>query len=142
MRNVTVVGLGKVGSLVGTLLNEIFHVQGVDRIKPSTDLPFNVLTGDVADQQFMYRSLEGKDAVVSCLPYNLNLGVAEVAHALGIHYFDLTEDVSTTAAIRAMSETSRGVMAPQCGLAPGFIGIVGAALYKRFYRLRDVELRV
>lgn len=142
MRNVTVVGLGKVGSLVGTLLNEIFHVQGVDRIKPSTDLPFNVLTGDVADQQFMYRSLEGKDAVVSCLPYNLNLGVAEVAHALGIHYFDLTEDVSTTAAIRAMSETSRGVMAPQCGLAPGFIGIVGADLYKRFSRLRDVELRV
>ncbi|MCU0403185.1 MAG: L-lysine dehydrogenase, partial [Chitinophagaceae bacterium] len=63
-------------------------------------------------------------------------------HASGIHYFDLTEDVSTTAAIRKMAETSRGVMAPQCGLAPGFIGIVGADLYKRFTKLRDVELRV
>ena len=41
-----------------------------------------------------------------------------------------------------MAETSKGVMAPQCGLAPGFIGIVGADLYNRFTKLRDVELRV
>ncbi|MCU0388248.1 MAG: saccharopine dehydrogenase NADP-binding domain-containing protein [Chitinophagaceae bacterium] len=142
MRTVTVVGLGKVGSLVGTLLSEIFSVQGIDKVKPANDLPFDVATGDVADRQFLYEMLSGRDAVVSCLPYNLNLAVAEVAHASGIHYFDLTEDVSTTAAIRKMAETSRGVMAPQCGLAPGFIGIVGADLYKRFTKLRDVELRV
>jgi len=30
----------------------------------------------------------------------------------------------------------------QCGLAPGFIGIVAAELCQRFTRLRDVELRV
>jgi saccharopine dehydrogenase-like NADP-dependent oxidoreductase len=41
-----------------------------------------------------------------------------------------------------MAKTSKGAMAPQCGLAPGFIGIVGADLYKRFTKLRDVELRV
>jgi saccharopine dehydrogenase-like NADP-dependent oxidoreductase len=80
--------------------------------------------------------------VVSCLPYNLNLPVAKAAHKLGIHYFDLTEDVPTTAAIREMAKSSKGVMAPQCGLAPGFIGIVGADLYSRFTKLRDVELRV
>ncbi|MCU0404685.1 MAG: saccharopine dehydrogenase NADP-binding domain-containing protein, partial [Chitinophagaceae bacterium] len=112
MRTVTVVGLGKVGSLVGTLLSEIFSVQGIDKVKPANDLPFDVATGDVADRQFLYEMLSGRDAVVSCLPYNLNLAVAEVAHASGIHYFDLTEDVSTTAAIRKMAETSRGVMAP------------------------------
>jgi saccharopine dehydrogenase-like NADP-dependent oxidoreductase len=33
-------------------------------------------------------------------------------------------------------------MAPQCGLAPGFIGIVGADLCKRFDKIRDIELRV
>jgi saccharopine dehydrogenase-like NADP-dependent oxidoreductase len=33
-------------------------------------------------------------------------------------------------------------MAPQCGLAPGLIGIVGADLAKRFTKLRDIELRV
>jgi saccharopine dehydrogenase-like NADP-dependent oxidoreductase len=142
MRNITVVGLGKVGSLVGTLLGEIFHVQGIDRQAPANDVPFDVISGDVSDMQFLSSVLSGQDAVVSCLPYNLNLRVAEVAHAVGIHYFDLTEDVATTAAIRKMAETSRGVMAPQCGLAPGFIGIVGADLYNRFTKLRDVELRV
>ncbi len=30
-------------------------------------------------------------------------------------------------AIIELSKTSRGLMAPQCGLAPGFVGIVGAA---------------
>jgi len=142
MRNITVVGLGKVGSLVGTLLSEIFKVRGVDQREPSGSTSFDVVTGDVADQQFLATALSGQDAVVSCLPYYLNLKVAEVAYQLGIHYFDLTEDVDTTAAIRKMAETSKGVMAPQCGLAPGFIGIVGADLYRRFTRLRDVELRV
>ena len=141
MKNIAVIGLGKVGSLVGTLLNDLFTVTGVDQKKPA-DLPFEVVTGSVADADFITSVLKGQDAVVSCLPYNLNLKVAETAFSLGIHYFDLTEDVPTTAAIRKMAETSKGVMAPQCGLAPGFIGIVGADLYKRFTKLRDVELRV
>jgi saccharopine dehydrogenase-like NADP-dependent oxidoreductase len=33
-------------------------------------------------------------------------------------------------------------MAPQCGLAPGFIGIVGASLARPFDALRSIELRV
>ena len=73
------------------------------------------------------RCLGDAQAVLSCLPYHLNLGLAEVAHALGLHYFDLTEDVPTTKAIIQMSATVEGVMAPQCGLAPGFVGIVAAS---------------
>ena len=66
------------------------------------------------------------EAVLSGLPYHLNVDVAKSAHGAGIHYFDLTEDVPTTRAIFEMSATSKGLMAPQCGLAPGFVGIVGA----------------
>ena len=142
MKHIAVIGLGKVGSLVGTLLSDLFSVTGIDQRKPNADLPFAVLTGSVTDEDFIISALANQDAVVSCLPYNLNLPVAKAAHQLGIHYFDLTEDVPTTAAIREMAKTSKGVMAPQCGLAPGFIGIVGADLYKRFTKLRDVELRV
>lgn len=142
MKSVAVIGLGKVGSLVGTLLSEIFTVTGFDQSQPATELPFSVQTGSVSDTAQLSGFLADKDAVVSCLPYNLNLPVAQAAHAAGIHYFDLTEDVPTTAAIREMAKTAKGVMAPQCGLAPGFIGIVGADLYNRFTRLRDVELRV
>lgn len=142
MKNIAVIGLGKVGSLVATLLSDLYTVTGIDQKKPASEMPFEIVTGSVSDTAFIEAALTGKDAVVSCLPYNLNLPVASAAFKLGIHYFDLTEDVPTTAAIRKMAETSKGVMAPQCGLAPGFIGIVGADLYKRFTKLRDVELRV
>lgn len=135
-------GLGKVGSLVGTLLHESFRVTGVDVRTPHTPLPFSTVRGDIQDEAFLDSVLTAQDAVVSCLPYYANLPVARAAHRAGIHYFDLTEDVPTTAAIREMAVSSRGVMAPQCGLAPGFIGIVGAELCSRFTRLRDVELRV
>jgi Saccharopine dehydrogenase and related proteins len=142
MKKIAVIGLGKVGSLVATLLNDLFTVTGVDQKQPADPLPFKVETGDIKDAAFLDKFLSTQDAVVSCLPYNLNLPVANAAFKAGIHYFDLTEDVPTTTAIRKMAETAKGVMAPQCGLAPGFIGIVGADLCHRFTKLRDVELRV
>jgi saccharopine dehydrogenase-like NADP-dependent oxidoreductase len=142
MKNIAVIGLGKVGSLVATLLSEQFTVTGLDQQKPLSELPFATLQGNITDEQFMQSFLSKQDGVVSCLPYNLNLPVARAAYKAGVHYFDLTEDISTTAAIREMATTSKGVMAPQCGLAPGYIGIIGADLCKRFTRLRDVELRV
>ena len=142
MKHIAVTGLGKVGSLVGTLLHDLFTVSGCDRQEPSVPVPFDIETGDIADPDSLNKFLKDKDGVVSCLPYHLNLVVAQAAHSLGIHYFDLTEDVATTAAIRRMAETSKGVMIPQCGLAPGFIGITGAHLCKSFTRLRDIELRV
>ncbi len=41
-----------------------------------------------------------------------------------------------------MSDTASAVMAPQCGLAPGFIAIVGASLAETFDRIRSIRLRV
>jgi saccharopine dehydrogenase-like NADP-dependent oxidoreductase len=142
MKKILVFGMGKVGSLVGTLLARQFEVTGFDRAKPAARVPFEVLSGDVTDLDTLRAVIPGYDAVVSCMPYNLNLPIARIAHEQGLHYFDLTEDVPTTTAIREMARDSRGVMAPQCGLAPGFIGIVGADLAGRFSRLRDIELRV
>lgn len=142
MEMVAIIGLGKVGALVGTLLAEDFTVHGFDRQSPAEEVSFPVMTGDVTNEESLKAFLAGKDAVVSCLPYHLNIGVARVAYSLGIHYFDLTEDVPTTTAVRQMAETSKGAMVPQCGLAPGFIGIVGAQLCKHFTKLRDIELRV
>ncbi len=105
-------------------------------------MPFKTLKGDVSNASWLSSNLKESDAVVSALPYFLNKKVAQVAHHLGIHYFDLTEDVETTQFIRDLVATSKGVKAPQCGLAPGYIGIVGADLAARFEKLRDMELRV
>jgi saccharopine dehydrogenase-like NADP-dependent oxidoreductase len=142
VKRIAVTGMGKVGSLVGTLLADMFSVTGIDRQAPASPVNFPIEEGNVADHEALKKLLSGQDAVVSCLPWHLNLAVAKVAFELGIHYFDLTEDVATTAAIRKMAETSKAVMIPQCGLAPGFIGIVGSHLTKTFTRLRDIELRV
>lgn len=141
LESVLVIGLGKVGLLAATLLDRHgFQVTGLDR-KPGRQ-KFKTQKGDITDGRVLRAAISQHDAVLTCLPYHLNLAVARVAHKLGRHYFDLTEDVPTTQAIREMSRTAKGVMAPQCGLAPGFIGIVGADLTRGFKSLRSIELRV
>ena len=142
INSVLVLGLGKVGSLVGTLLRESgFHVTGVD-VYGRQDLPFPTEKMDLGQAGGVREKLRGFEAVVSCLPYYCNLGVASAAHELGVHYFDLTEDVPTTKAILKMGDTAKAVLAPQCGLAPGFIAIAGAALAENFRRIRSIKLRV
>jgi saccharopine dehydrogenase-like NADP-dependent oxidoreductase len=142
--SILVIGMGKVGSLVGILLNKKFKVTGLDKNTPHYDikLPFEVIIGDCSDSQVLENNLINYDVVISCMPYYLNLQIATIAHKNGVHYFDLTEDVPTTNAIRKMAEKSNSLFAPQCGLAPGLIGIVGADLCKRFDKIRDIELRV
>ncbi len=142
LQSILVIGLGKVGTLVATLLNDAgYRVLGWDS-QPPEDVPFAVAKGNVTRKSALGKKVAQHDAVVSCLPYHLNLEVARAAHEHGKHYFDLTEDVPTTTAIRKLAKSAKGVFAPQCGLAPGFISIVGADLAERFKKLRSIELRV
>jgi saccharopine dehydrogenase-like NADP-dependent oxidoreductase len=142
IKSVVVLGLGKVGTLVGTLLHKTgFEVTGAD-IYEKENLPFPTIKTDMANTDNFSEQLKSFDAVISCLPYSYNINVATAAHKLGIHYFDLTEDVPTTKAIIEMSKSAKSVMAPQCGLAPGFIAIVGASLASNFTKIRSIKLRV
>lgn len=144
IKKVLTLGLGKVGTLVGVLLSEQFEVTGMDKQQPHYPyaLPFKVITGDVTDDELMRKLIGDHDAVVSALPYFLNKTIALIAQQTGSHYFDLTEDVETTAYIRELSKDATAVMAPQCGLAPGIIGVIGAHLSKDFEKIRSIEMRV
>lgn len=137
-----VLGLGKVGSLVATLLSSKYVIEGMDQAEPDDAHPFKTFTGDVSKDETIREFLKDKQAIVSCLPYFLNIKIAHIAADMGVHYFDLTEDVPTLNAVREMSKNSKGVLAPQCGLAPGFIGILGAGLYSQFSEIRAVKMRV
>ncbi len=140
---VSVIGLGKVGELVATLLGEAgFTVRAFDaRVRQG--LPFDAAVLDVRDTKALDEALRTGDAVVSCMPFHLNLGVAEAAANAGVHYFDLTEDVPTTQRVIELADTKPDVLlAPQCGLAPGLIGIVGASLTQGLDTLRSMELKV
>ncbi|WKZ56297.1 MAG: saccharopine dehydrogenase C-terminal domain-containing protein [Bdellovibrionota bacterium] len=97
---------------------------------------------DLSNPSKMASSLKGVQAVVSALPFFLNTKVAELARSLGIHYFDLTEDVETTKAVGAIAQGAQGMFFPQCGLAPGFISIAALSLAHTFESLDTLKLRV
>ena len=88
--------------------------------------------------------MRGRHCVVSALSYHFNPAVAQAALASGISYFDLTEDIETTRAVRAIAEQAAPgkIFMPQCGLAPGFISIVAKHLTRSFDSLDSVHMRV
>jgi len=139
---IAVMGLGKVGHLAAELLVDTgFTVIGHD-VRPVDPTCFDTRVTDLTDATAIGDACEQVDAVLSCLPYHLNRRLAEAAHDAGIHYFDLTEDVATTERIIDLARTAEGIMAPQCGLAPGFVGIVAASQIESFERCRSVRMRV
>lgn len=138
---IAVLGVGSIGRLAAEMLQETgFMVTGLDERVPQS-VGFPCAPMDARDEAELERALFGQEAVLSCLPYDLNATVATVAHEIGIHYFDLTEDVTTTQRIRKLADTSTAVMAPQCGLAPGFVGIVAADLAAQLDTCRSLKLR-
>ena len=154
MKDVLVLGAGKIGALISGLLAESgdYRVQLVDS-KPGAAREVVTAHGldnleafdlDASDEAALTAHVEAHPplAVVSGLPYFCNLSVARVARAKGLHYFDLTEDVAVTEAVRELAEGSDKVFAPQCGLAPGFISIAANELIKHFDSLESVKLRV
>jgi len=158
MHNILVIGGGKIGSVVADLLVDTpeqggYRVTVADRsaatlaqITAGGNPRLNTLLLDVADPVALCDALQGRFAVLSAAPFHLTLKVAQAARGAGVHYLDLTEDVSSTRAIREIARDEAGakpvVFIPQCGLAPGFISIVAADLARQFDSLDSVRMRV
>ncbi len=170
--NVLVLGAGKVGKSVAELLlacgRGSYHVtvadrsdaslkeavKGLDRLRKNVkqmmgrdafDVTFDSVRLDVSNPAQVKRALKGKDSVVCMLPYDQVLGIAEAANAMGVHYFDVTEDVETTDAVRALdrkSKRAKVALVPQCGLAPGYIAIAAHEVAKDFDKVHSLTLRV
>jgi saccharopine dehydrogenase-like NADP-dependent oxidoreductase len=149
MYNITVVGAGKIGVTIADLLGRTgdYAVTLVDasaaalaRVKLGPHVVVRPL--DVREPGALHAALTGQFAVLSAAPFQLTVPIAEAAVAAGVHYLDLTEDVASTRRVRALAETARASLIPQCGLAPGFVSIVAAELCRRFDTLHSVRLRV
>jgi saccharopine dehydrogenase-like NADP-dependent oxidoreductase len=102
----------------------------------------DTLVLDANDPLALRAALAGRFAVLSAAPYQLTLRIAEAARDAGVHYLDLTEDVASSRAIRALADGATTAFIPQCGLAPGFISIVAADLARGFDSLDSVRMRV
>ncbi len=154
MKDVLVLGAGKIGALISGLLAESgdYRVQLADSVEGAAAKVMRAhgldhleaFDLDASDKRALTEHVRKHkpEAVISGLPYFCNRTVAEVAREEGLHYFDLTEDVSVTEEVRKLAEGSDKVFAPQCGLAPGFISIAANELIRHFDSLKSVKLRV
>lgn len=154
MQEILVLGAGKIGALISGLLAESgnYRVQLADAnsgvaaavVSAHDNEHIVAFDLDASDKEALTDHVQQHkpSAVVSGLPYHCNITVAEVARSEGLHYFDLTEDVAVTAAVRELAKGAKQVFAPQCGLAPGFISIVANELIQHFDSLKSVKLRV
>ncbi|MBB3177915.1 saccharopine dehydrogenase family protein [Variovorax sp. Sphag1AA] len=147
IRKVLVLGAGKIGGTVADMVAE-YHRLPVTlsdrqhaRHEPDDRLVTRTIV-DVEDDASLADAFAGHDVVINALPFFLAARVAAAARSAGVHYFDLTEDVAATTAIRALAVGSDSVLMPQSGLAPGVIGMLGAHLAGRFETLYDLHLRV
>ncbi|MBB3612532.1 saccharopine dehydrogenase family protein [Rhizobium sp. BK602] len=149
MRDIVVIGAGKIGSTIARMLvhSGDYRVTVADR---SAELLRQLETGpalsvahiDITDATALASLLAGKFAVLSAAPFHLTVPIATAAVAAGAHYLDLTEDVQSTRKVKAIAETAKTAVIPQCGLAPGFISIVASDLASRFDTLDSVRMRV
>jgi len=151
---VLVLGAGKIGSLITCLLSNsgeyTLHLADSDAGNLTRVIESYHIAGvvthqlDVAKQCQLLDCVEkiNPNAIVSALPYYCNCVVADVAAQCGIHYFDLTEDVSVTEHVKKISAGQTSAFVPQCGLAPGFISIVANALMQKFDQVDSVFMRV
>lgn len=149
MKDIVIVGAGKIGSMIAELLVGCgdYSVTVVDRSaqqldRLDTSVTVTKVVADITQGDTLRRILTGKFAVLSAAPYHATRLIAEAAKAAGAHYLDLTEDVASTRAVKQLAAGAATAFIPQCGLAPGFITIVASDLASRFDELQDVRMRV
>ena len=149
MKDVLLLGSGKIGAIITELLTSCgdysvtvadLDQNNLDRLGDHENL--TTLQLDVTDQDALHAAMSGKFAALSACPFDITKHVARAAAEMGVHYFDLTEDVACTKLVKELAKDAKAALMPQCGLAPGFITIAAYELAKHFDELHEVHMRV
>ena len=148
MKEIVVVGAGKIGSTIARLLSGTgdYRVLVVDRSSDQLGLieTSRRVNTDLMEitEKALAEKLADCYAVLSAAPFHLTTMIAKAAARSGVHYLDLTEDVRSTKEIKTIASKAKSAFLPQCGLAPGFVSIVAYDLASRFDTLDSVRMRV
>lgn len=151
MHRVLLLGAGKIGAAVARFLAQtgdydvkvcdldeaaLGRLAGVPRVSTQKL--------DSSNATELRKAMRGRQSALSALSFALNPGIARAALKSGLSYFDLTEDVETTRAVKEVARQAGPgqIFMPQCGLAPGFVSIAAHDLTLGFERLDEVRLRV
>ena len=145
-KRIVVLGLGRIGGAIAQLLSKSndYEVTGADINAAAVKKYAEEFPAKLIPANDFLPLLKGQDAVISALTFNENPLVAQAALQVGCSYFDLTEDVQCTQAIKEIAKQAKEgqVFMPQCGLAPGFIGILAYSFNQYFDELDSLKLRV
>ncbi len=151
MHRILLLGAGKIGRMIAKFLAATpdYRVVVADENRESLALVaaqsgVQTVCVDAGNLAELFPLCQGHQAVISALSYQFNPVVAQAALQAGASYFDLTEDIATTRAVREISlQAQQGqIFMPQCGLAPGFVSIVANHLTRFFDQLDSVYMRV
>lgn len=148
---ILILGAGKIGRAIARLFHHTgdyavrvgdYSESALEHLKAETDV--ETLQVDVSQADALGKAIADSSIVVSACSFDVNPGIARAALSAGASYFDLTEDVETTRAVREVAAEARPgqIFMPQCGLAPGFISIVAHQLCEGFDKLDRVKMRV
>jgi saccharopine dehydrogenase-like NADP-dependent oxidoreductase len=119
MKNVVVIGAGKIGATIADLLGATgdYRVVIADRSNEQlaairTSPTISTRRVDITDAAELAEVLNGAFAVLSAAPYDLTTRIAEAAAAQGVHYLDLTEDVASTRRVKELALTAKAALIP------------------------------
>lgn len=133
MSRIVVLGTGIVGRAAAWDLHRRRHRVAVADADPDAaasvgaELGVEHIAADAADPAALARLFRGADAVVSAVPYGYGPVVAGAAVEAGCHYLDFGGNPAVVARQLELDADARraGVaVVPDCGLAPGFAGVL------------------
>lgn len=145
---VLIIGAGKIGRAIAALLTASgdYRVTIADRdavaLAAVARAGVKTVSVDVSDEDALVDVAKKHKAILSAAPFFLTQTIAQAARRAGAQYLDLTEDVVSTKAVKALARDAETAFAPQCGLAPGFVSVAAHDLATRFDELESLTLRV
>jgi saccharopine dehydrogenase-like NADP-dependent oxidoreductase len=145
---ILLLGAGHIGLAIARRLHGSgeYQLTVADRapqtLVPLQQLGLATMTLELDDTSRLREVLAAHDAVINALPYHMAIAMAEAARQTGTHYFDLTEDVHATRRIMQLAHDAPCAFMPQCGLAPGFVGMVAHHLAQGVDDIVEIKMRV
>lgn len=154
MIEILICGAGNMGRVIAGLLADsddyYIHLADIDFSSSALDNLINqqpnikTVALDVRDESsaIQYLSQYNIKAVISCLPSELNPHVAMLAREMSLHYFDLGENVEIVRKIAQIANGAGSAFVPNCGLAPGIVGMITNEIVRSFDNCYAAHIRV
>jgi len=114
-------------------------------LKPLSGPRLLPTTLDVRDREAVLAVMRESDAVMSAIPYYLNLQLAELAVEAGVHFCDLGGNTEIVFQQKELADraTAKGVtIIPDCGVAPGMVNILAEHGIRQLDTVESVRIYV